>query len=891
MLTTDQWQKNIIDSWRPGSLILTSGGRLARQLQHRYRLQQLKEGHTSWCPLEVRSLNSWLHQSWQELWESRAPAGSWMRLRLWYEIIRNNPPPADLPLDFALCQLLDQTYAVLVRHRLDPTEIRFPSPLIAWRQHICREFISALNDVKRYHPSELPLKIAGAVNAGLLSLPDSLILAAFEAPAPIENDLFRVLSQKARVNVFPLPQDKATNVHAVNLPDQEQEILYLGQALLDSCQQFRPGAIAVVVPNLEVYAPLLRKTLNTLLGQSLTPQEETYNITLGNPLLEHPLVQAALLPFRLLGEDEKRQVFISLILSPYYRTWAKNRNQLARLDRHWRELSPEADLDSLYDRAHSREPDLAPYLSPEGIEVRQLLAPFQQSRSLSGARWTELVQKLWDSVQFPLLADESDRIASNHLQAVLANLVADLGSWSMDWRTFQACLRQALSAEIFQVGASEQAGVQIMGLIESRGLAFQRLFLLGMTSTALPQPVRPLPFLDIEERRQILGATLKSQYEFGHTAFQHLLAAAPEIILTKPEKVDGEPVSPTPFWPSPWESKTVNIWIKPDAAWARAAWLRSAWRGLTQPHSQEIEEKSSAVSIQLPKSLSVSSLAVAFHCPFRFLIEELLGLKPLSEPMGGLRPENRGQSLHQVLACITRRLRPQYQEGDLDWQQFFPAAQKCVDKVHTRVAALPSWQVERRRLLGDKLGLLRMWFQEEINHHQDGWRWLVEEVPFKGLHVEGWPTALSGRIDRIDFHPEAGLLCWDYKSGSSPNSADVFKYLSEPQLPAYLLALLQGLVEIPAYPPLQNYHFQAGYITLKSEKDIKLDRLQADAERWQHFLETWKERLVELGQLLQQGSFDADPIPTAPERKREQLCNYCGLLTICNRGELTETTK
>ena len=888
MLTTDQWQKNIIDSWRPGSLILTSGGRLARQLQHRYRLQQLKEGHTSWCPLEVRSLNSWLHQSWQDLWGSRVPAGSWLRLRLWHEIIRNNPPPADLPLDLALCQLLDQTYAVLIRHRLDPTAIRFPSPLIAWRQHIGREFISALNDLNRYHPSELPLKIAEAVNADRLSIPDSLILAAFEAPAPIENDLFRVLSQKARINVFPLPQDKATNVHAVSLPEQEQEVFYLGQALLDSCQQFRPGAIGVVVPNLEVYAPVLRKTLNTLLGQSSTPLEETYNITLGLPLLEHPLVQAALLPFRLLGEDEKRHVFISLILSPYYRAWAKNRNQLARLDRHWRELSPEADLDSLYDRAHSREPDLAPYLSPEGIEVRQLLAPFKQSRSLSGARWIELVQKLWDSVQFPLLADESDRIASNHLQAVLANLVADLGSWTMDWRTFQAWLRQALSAEIFQVGASEQAGVQIMGLIESRGLAFQRLFLLGMTSTALPQPVRPLPFLDIEERRQILGATLKSQYEFAHTAFQHLLAAAPEIILTKPEKVDGEPVSPTPFWPSPWESKTVNIWIKPDAAWARAAWLRSAWRGLTQPQPQEIEEKPSAVSIQLPNSLSVSSLAVAFHCPFRFLIEELLGLKPLSEPMGGLRPENRGQSLHQVLACITRRLRPQYQEGDLDGQQFFPAAQKCVDKVHTRVAALPSWQVERRRLLGDKLGLLRMWFQEEINHHQDGWRWLVEEVPFKGLHVEGWPTALSGRIDRIDSHPDAGLLCWDYKSGSSPNSADVFNYLSEPQLPAYLLALLQGLVEVPGYSPLQEYPFQAGYITLKSERDIKLDRLQADAERWQHFLETWKERLVELGQLLQQGYFDADPVPSAPERKREQLCNYCGLLTICHRKNFQE---
>jgi ATP-dependent helicase/nuclease subunit B len=885
---TDQWQQKIIDSWQPGTLILTSGGRLARQLQHRYRLQQLQEGHNSWNPLEVRSLNGWLHQCWQDLWESRAPAGAWLRLRLWDEIIRDNPPPADLPLDLALCQALDQTYSVLIRHGQSPTETRFPSPLLEWRQRICREFISALSDLQRWHPSELPLKIAGAINAGRLSIPDSLILAAFEAPAPIEENLFSVLSQRTSVAAFPLPREKPTNVHAVTLPDLEQEILYLGQNLLNSCQQFRPGIIGVVVPNLEIYAPALRNTLNTLLGQPKTQREETYNITLGYPLLEHPLVQAALLPFRLLGEEEKRHIFISLILSPYYQAWARKRNQLARLDRHWREMSPEADLDSLYDRAHSREPNLAPYLSPGGVELRQLMAPFKQSRSLSGARWIELTKELWKTVQFPLLADESDRIASNHLEAVLANLAADLGSWNMDSRSFQAWLRQALSAEIFQVGASEQGGVQVMGLIESRGLAFQRLFLLGMTSTALPQPVRPLPFLDIEERRQILGATLKSQYEFAHAAFQHLLAAAPEIILTKPEKVDGEPVSPTPFWPSPWQSTTVDIWIKPDAAWARAAWLRSAWRGFIEQNPQEIEQEPSAVPIQLPDSLSVSSLAVAFQCPFRFLIQELLGLKPLAEPMGGLRPENRGQSLHQVLACITRRLRPQYQEGNLDWQQFLPTAQKCVDKVHTRIAAVPSWQVERRRLLGDKLGLLRMWFQEEINHHQADWRWLAEEIPFKALRVEGWPTALSGRIDRIDFHPEAGLLCWDYKSGSSPNFSEVFSHLSEPQLPTYLLALLQGLVEIPGFPRLNQYPLQAGYITLKSEKDLKLDLLRADAEQWQDLIDLWRTRLAELGGQLKQGLFDADPVPAAPERKREQLCNYCGLLTICDRKHFEE---
>ena len=883
---TDQWQQRVIDSWRPGSLILTSGGRLARQLQHRHRLQQLEKGNNSWRPLEVRSLNAWLHQSWQDLWESEAPAGSWLRLRLWYEIIRNNPPPAELPLDLPLCQTLDRTYGVLIRHRLDPTETRFPSPLIAWRQHICREFISALNDLKRWHLAVLPLKVAEVINSGRLTLPKSLIIAAFEAVAPIEEELFRVVSQKTDVTVFPLPKEKPGNVQAVTLPDQKQEILYLGQELLCSCQELRPGSIGVVVPNLELYAHALRRTLSTLLGQRLTPQEETFNITLGTPLLEHPLVQAALIPLRLLGDEEKRHVLIGLLLSPYYGAWAGNRRQLARLDRHWREMTPEADLDSLYGKAHSRESTLAPYLSPGGIDLLELLAPFQGRSSLSAEKWKDLLNKLWGSVQFPALADESDRVAFNHLESTLTSLVADLGSWSMDSRTFLAWLRQALAAEVFQVAGSEQAGIQVMGLIESRGLAFQRLFLLGMTSTALPQPVRPLPFLDFEERRQVLGGTLRSQYEFAHAAFQHLMATAPEIILTRPEEIEGEPVSATPFWPTPWQSTPVDFWTLPNAAWFRAGWLRSAWKGFTESHPEETAADHLTTPIPFPKSLSVSSLAVAFQCPFRFLIQVLLELKPLAEPVGGLRPEDRGLSIHHVLSCITRKLRPRLHEENLDWELVFPSVHECVNAVHEKMAAIPTWQVERRRWLGKEFGLLKLWFQEELNNLQAGWHWLAEEIPFKGLTVEGWPTTLNGRIDRVDLHPELGLLCWDYKSGSSPNFSEVFSHLSEPQLPAYLLAILQDLVELPGHSQLHKYPLQAGYITLKSEKNLKLDRLRADANQWQDLLGVWQKRLVELGHQLQQGHFHAEPVPSAQLRERERLCSYCGLLTICGRKNL-----
>jgi RecB family exonuclease len=883
---TDDWQREIIDTWQPGTLILTSGGRLARQLIHRNRLQQIDNGHKSWQPLEARSLNGWLNQCQQNLWEAEAPAGSWLRLRLWHEILRNNPPPADLPLDLALYQTLDQTYGILIRHCLDPSEAQYPSPLVSWRQQVCGEFIYALRDVNRYHPVELPLKIAEAINSARLSLPKSLILAAFEAPAPLEKELFRLVSQKTNVAVFPLPKEKPGNVQSLTLPDQGQEIFYLGQELLRSCQELRPGSIGVVVPNLELYAQALRRTLNTLMGKPSSPFEETFNITLGTPLLEHPLVQAALMPLRFLGDEEKRHVLIGLLLSPYYGAWSGNRRQLARLDRYWREMAPEADLDSLYNKAHSRDPNLVTYLSPGGTALLELLAPFQHLSSLPVEKWIDLLNKFWSSVQFPTLADESDRVAFNHLESILTSLVADLGSWSMDSRTFLAWLRQALSAEIFQVAGSEQAGVQIMGLIESRGLAFQRLFLLGMTSNGLPQMVRPLPFLDSEERRQVTGGTLRSQYEFAHAAFQHLLTAAPEIILTRPEEIEGEPLSATPFWPTGWQSASVDFWTIPNAAWSRAPWVRSAWKGFIEPHSEETSADHLTISIPFPKSLSVSSLAVAFKCPFRFLIEELLELKPLAEPVGGLRSEDRGLSIHQVLACITRKLRPRLQQENLDWEVVFPSVQECVDAVHDKMAAIPSWQVERRRWLGKELGLLRLWFQEELNHLQAGWRWLAEEISFKGLTVEGWPTAFNGRIDRVDCHPELGLLCWDYKSGSSPKFLEVFSHLSEPQLPAYLLAILQGLVELPGHSRLHEYPLQAGYITLKSEKDLKLDRLGADAKQWQDLLAVWQKRLVELGQQLQQGHFHAEPVPSAQLRERELLCSYCGFLTICDRENL-----
>jgi ATP-dependent helicase/nuclease subunit B len=881
--TTEQWQQEILDSWRPGMLILTSGSRLSRALQHRHRLQERVLGRKGWRSMEVLSLNNWLHRCSLDLWEEKSPAGPLYRLRLWQEIASNLPPPGEISLDPGLCQALDQAYTTLVRHRLAPAGGDYFSPLLEWRRRLCRDFTAALHEAGRWHPATLPLRIAAAIRSGALPAPETVMLAGLEAPAPIEEDLFQVLSENCEVVVSHLPEGTGAGVQAVSLSDPEQEILYLGQTLVHSCQELRPGAIGVVVPNLERYALPLKKTLATLLGHPENSREATFNITLGTPLLGHPLVQAAFLPLRFLVEDEQRRHLIALLLSPYYRVWSRHRHELARLDRCWREERPDSDLEALFAAGRRQAPQLMSYLAPMGGDLLQSLAPLRYAGPCPAARWKELLESLWNSLQFPVLADEADRIALRHLQTVLTDLAVDLGSSSLDIAMFLSWCRHALAQEVFQVGASEQAGIQVLGLIEARGLTFQRLFLVGLTSTALPQPVRPLPFLSPEERRRIRGATLKSQYDFARASFHHLLAAAPEIILTRPEQVEGEPMPATRFWNESWRSAAVPLWQSPDAAWARATWLRSSWRGLTQPPQPEPEAEMLAPPIRLPETITVSALAVACRCPFRFLLEELLGLKQLSEPVEGLRPERRGQAIHKVLACITRRLRPHQEEGNLEWQRVLPDIEDCVDEVLAEVASDPFWQVERRRWLGGEHGLLRQWLEEEARHLGSGWRWLAEEIPFSGVTLEGWPVQLRGRIDRLDRHSEAGLCCWDYKSGTSPRAAEVFDLLSEPQLPAYLLALRQGLVEVGAF--LENQALRAGYISLKSEKETRLHSLGADPERWQRFLETWQEHLAELGRNLQQGRFDTGPLSDAPESRAQDLCAYCGLLTLCNRKD------
>ncbi|RLB90126.1 MAG: hypothetical protein DRH10_04600, partial [Deltaproteobacteria bacterium] len=152
------FQDGLLSVSRPGTLILTSGGRLARLLKHRYRQTQMSEGRQGWILPDILSLNAWIRKAWNLTWPAIHPLSHVSRLALWREAVGRVPPPEPFIADIELFETLDETYAVLARHKLlSQPEISLDTPLLLWRRKAFEVFEELLIGCKSFHPALLPL--------------------------------------------------------------------------------------------------------------------------------------------------------------------------------------------------------------------------------------------------------------------------------------------------------------------------------------------------------------------------------------------------------------------------------------------------------------------------------------------------------------------------------------------------------------------------------------------------------------------------------------------------------------------------------------------------------------------------------------------------------------
>ncbi|MBW1991540.1 MAG: PD-(D/E)XK nuclease family protein, partial [Deltaproteobacteria bacterium] len=601
-----------------------------------------------------------------------------------------------------------------------------------------------------------------------------------------------------------------------------------------------------------------------------------YNFSAGPALADTPVFAAALLPLRFAALDQRREDLAALLLSPYFPALRPHQPALALWDRVFRERRLTQGWEPLRAAVESEFPSQTDLLDLLEQAFGTLAGPPRPCRC-----WLTDLQECWRRLGFPGELTGAESLPHRRLLDLLEDLHQGLGEETLTAPDFLQWLAHGAREVILPGPGIQDAGFQILGLLEMRGLDFDRVLCLGMNSGNLPAPPRVLVLLSPGEKNRVLGGTFASQHKFAADLYANLLGCAPRLTLTRPVRVNDEEQVATPLYQGPWQKDRQwrPIFSRPQPAWLLAPAVRAVFtsppEGLTPPLPD------ATVGLPLPPELHVTQLQTALACACRFLFEVLLGLRELPDIEAGLPPLDRGIRLHQVLARFVKRYHEVLVHKGWQDEEARRLLEDIVGELLGSCLPDPHWEAEKDRWLGREghsPGVLDAWLDLEKERYQQGWRWLKVECPFAGLTREGWPFSLKGRIDRVDYHEDCReLLVWDYKSGRIPPAKGVFERLEDIQLPSYLAALKQELAQ-----EIGAACLRAGFIGLKSTRDEHLGHQDfgKTPEAWEQLLQAWEELVGALARRLAAGDFRPDPRP-APKGNHQGACEYCSYPLLC----------
>jgi hypothetical protein len=286
--------------------------------------------------------------------------------------------------------------------------------------------------------------------------------------------------------------------------------------------------------------------------------------------------------------------------------------------------------------------------------------------------------------------------------------------------------------------------------------------------------------------------------------------------------------------------------------------------------------------VTMASNISVTVLEAGISCPFKFFAAHCLRIEPLNDIEPGLSPRQKGTMAHRCLSHFVEEAGQKNLDLIDDWDEVRQLLREKAQRLLVPFSKQFHWSVELKRWLdtetikNDNKGLLYQWLEAEKNAWEKGFRWQMAEVPFSDLLIEGYPIRISGRIDRVDHHPEGGHICWDYKTGQIPTVNDVLE-LKHSQILPYILALQKGLTPIPVS---DHASVIGGYIRLDSAGKIKLFDLPFAQENWKKLIQKWEAMVSDLFNRMEKGDVRPDPMP-APTKKDKGACRHCPIQVIC----------
>ena len=905
------------DSLDNDTLVITAGQRLSRALADVHTRHQCTRGVAVWERPQILPWGAWLQACWQASLDT--PDGARHLLlapaqehTLWERVIAESEHASALLQLAATARVAQEAWRLLHEQRLPLAAIAQAASddarvFAGWAQRF-----SAWCDGKGWLDSaRLPDHLIELIQAGGLALPRRLLLAGFDELSPQQAALLQAATaagcdvQQVEPQAVPA---HTTRVECAAVADEVNAAARWARRLLEQNPHARIGIVAPALT--EQRARVVRIFDEVLVPDALLPAiaaapgigARPYNLSLGLPLSDYPLVRSALLVLDLAQGRLPLEKVGALLRSPFLFGADAEMTRRALLDAHLRHRG-ETDITArtLMRAAGGWKDPTANYACPLLAQALQrwlmqtdTLEPRDgRGRALSGtsaepaqhtpSNWTTNFARLLAALGWP----GQRSLSSDEYQTLEAwrELLARFSGLDAMWPTsdYSAALvrLQRMAAEILFQPQTPDVPIQVLGVLEAAGMQFDHLWIMGMTDSHWPAPPRPNPLLPMSLQRQhhVPHASAERELEFSRRVTQRLLASAPEVIISHARRDGDRDLRISPLIASLpavlLETLLPPGWVSYHERIYRAAGALDAIEDTWAPPVPEGTHVRGGTSVFKQQAA----------CPFRAYAEYRLGAAALNEPEPGLDAAERGSLLHAVLEQVWDSLKSHAALCLLTPEEEGELVHKLVVQVIAAMARAHPQNPNERFLSVEKSRLVRLTRDWLAIERQRGAFSVVTPKTDQRIFIGGISVTL--KIDRVDVLPDGDTVVVDYKTGTPDVGLWFGARPDEPQLPLYSVYMGIAGHQVGAVMFGQVRLGDVRYKGLACKADIvpgvpalAQTKYAVDFDTWDSLLHAWYETLTHLATAFRSGYAAVDP------KDYPTTCRYCHLTPLCRIHEV-----
>lgn len=871
----------LAEGLKAGVTVVTPNRRLAQELSREFDADRMASGLGSWEAADILPFGSFVERLWENALYSGLAAEIPLLLSpaqeqaVWEQVIAASAWEAQLLSPARASAQCRDAWQLLHAWRIDGALEKFPGNddarafaewVRAYRRRTAREVDSA----------RLPELVAGLLPSRALNKPRLLVAYAFDIlPPQTAGFLAACAANGASVASCGPGQRDAVSMRAAyaSARDELEAAACWARARLEAAHTARrppdrvtaPLRIAVVIPDLERRRREVARVFSRVMepGWNLpgaAPRALPFNVSIGVPLAEYPLVHAALGLLELAAGEVDFALASRLLRSPFVGEAESEFARRARLDAELRvQLPARITLASLVGAVEG-----CPRLR-ERFEALYSRAVAQSAGARSPHEWARHFSALLEAAGFP-----GERTLDSAEFQTRAKWHEMLGEFARLERVVPrlscaqalARLRRLCTDALFQP-ESDDAPIQLLGVLESAGLEFDHLWVSGLTDDAWPLAARPNPFIPValQKKAGIPEAAADTALALDRRITGGWLRAADEVVLSHPLRDSDRDMLPSSL------IATIPQGVVSLPEFPRYRDTLHAARAL-----EEIPDGAAPHYAAREVRGGTRVLADQAACPFRAYARHRLGAEGIETPADGLDARDRGNLLHALMAELWGSLRSKSRldsmaPGSLA-AAIDTAAAAAVAKVRSeRPGVLDGRMAELERARLAKLA--REWIAVERAREDFE---VVAREERRVLEIAG--LAFTGRIDRMDRltgGTSAGThVLLDYKSGRATPKDWLDARPDDPQLPLYAIAAAEDVAAV-AFARVRTGEMR--FVGLARAADL-LPNVKA-AESWSALCERWQRGLEALGREFAHGVARVEP------KRLLKTCRHCDLQPLC----------